>query len=176
MDTHTTITYHTLVDDLAKSAETLRREEPAGEISPRVSHLRVSLFYLFVLAFTLGSLYSAWHGNSWYDLMWYWGIVGVALLAELLIFWGVWHAFRVRARSSETPDALPRPTLKMLYSAALVGDDELAPPVLPEKMSSDSSMGSAVDLERLTKPIRSSHCPPLSSLAPAAAVPIRCCS
>lgn len=147
MDTHTTITYHTLVDDLAKSAETLRREEPAGEISPRVSHLRVSLFYLFVLAFTLGSLYSAWHGNSWYDLMWYWGIVGVALLAELLIFWGVWHAFRVRARSSETPDALPRPTLKMLYSAALVGDDELAPPVLPEKMSSDSSMGSAVDLE-----------------------------
>lgn len=69
MDTHTTITYHTLVDDLAKSAETLRREEPDGEIGPHASHLRVGLLYLVVLAVTLGSLYSAWHGNSWYDWM-----------------------------------------------------------------------------------------------------------
>src|SRR5690348_4425164 len=118
-----------LIYGLGEPVEPQRPHMFLGAIGQQGAESGWWIFGASMLSIALLNLVIGWLSDNDLNWSWYWSFEVYALLAQLLVLWGIWYTHRDAAKR---PDGLKNPSqisVRSLRRSALAGDDSLVPPI-----------------------------------------------
>lgn len=133
------IVCRSLVSGIEQSAEPRQRgvlQRAIGQWGTRW------LGFLLFPVLALVCLITVWFGGTFLDWMYYWMLLGTALLTQVILLVSIWYARRQERRAPGGISAPGQVSVRSLSQGALAGDDGLAPPIalFPDGQASPSTV------------------------------------